>query len=211
MTAESRLPGDSRKWVEMNDHQVATATRQNSAYRHRNYEGRFRKRRRPSPFLSHRRRELGFFAEKRQNFFHKRVGCDAVFLTQDWDGAVFDELIGPTDPHDRCIDHLRVQMFHHRAAETVVQNVIFDCTDHVHASGEKFESAGVHRFDPAWINERNGNSFFFELPRGFFGNLEHGTEAEDGNVAPMLDDLRLANLEEPRFRFDFCACPRAAW
>ena len=34
----------------MNDHQVATATRQNSAYRHRNYEGRFRKRRRPSTF-----------------------------------------------------------------------------------------------------------------------------------------------------------------
>jgi len=34
----------------MNDHPVATATRQNSAYRHRNYEGRFRKRRRPSLF-----------------------------------------------------------------------------------------------------------------------------------------------------------------
>jgi hypothetical protein len=34
----------------MNDHPVATATRQNSAYRHRNYEGRFRKRRRPSIF-----------------------------------------------------------------------------------------------------------------------------------------------------------------
>ena len=33
---------------EMNDHPVATATRQNSAYRHQNYEGRFRKRRRPS-------------------------------------------------------------------------------------------------------------------------------------------------------------------
>ena len=32
----------------MNDHQVATAAQQNSAYRHRNYEGRFRKRRRPS-------------------------------------------------------------------------------------------------------------------------------------------------------------------
>ena len=27
----------------------------------------------------------------------------------------------------------------------------------------------------------------------------------------MLDDFRLANLQEPRFGFDFCARPRAAW
>jgi hypothetical protein len=27
----------------------------------------------------------------------------------------------------------------------------------------------------------------------------------------MLDDLRLANLQEPRFRFNFRARPRAAW
>ena len=33
---------------EMNDHQREQSRRQNSAYRHRNYEGRFRKRRRPS-------------------------------------------------------------------------------------------------------------------------------------------------------------------
>jgi hypothetical protein len=86
-----------------------------------------------------------------------------VFLSQDWDGAVFDELIGPTDPYHRRIDHLRVQVFHHRAAETVVQNVIFDRADHVHASREKFACAGVHGLDPARIDERNRNSFFFEL------------------------------------------------
>ena len=40
---------------EMNDHQREQSRRQNSAYRHRNYEGRFRKRRRPS-LLNQRRR-----------------------------------------------------------------------------------------------------------------------------------------------------------
>jgi len=38
---------------------------QNSAYRHRKYEGRFRKRRRPSPF--HEGREIAFLV-KRQCF-----------------------------------------------------------------------------------------------------------------------------------------------
>ena len=79
-----------------------------------------------------------------------------MLLPQDWDGAVFDELIGPTDPHHRRIDHLRVQIFHHGAAETVVQNVIFDRAHDLDAAREKFERAGVHRLDPARINERNG-------------------------------------------------------
>jgi hypothetical protein len=28
----------------------------------------------------HRRRELGFFAQERENFFNQRVGCDTVLL-----------------------------------------------------------------------------------------------------------------------------------
>ena len=46
--------GSSREgWIEINDHRGRESVRgrQNSAYRHRN-EGRFRKRRRPSPFFS---------------------------------------------------------------------------------------------------------------------------------------------------------------
>src|SRR5262250_3959035 len=81
-----------------------------------NYEGRFRKRRRPSLLSGYGWREFGLLAKERQNFFHKRVGCDTVFFAKDWDGAVLDELIGPADSHHRCIDYLRVQMFHHRAA-----------------------------------------------------------------------------------------------
>src|SRR3977135_1703241 len=99
---------------------------QNSAYRHRKYEGRFRKRRRPSLLSGYGWPERGFFAEKGQDFFYQCVGCDAVLLAQDWNGAVLDELIGPADAHYRCVDHLRVQMFHHRAAKTVVKHVVLD-------------------------------------------------------------------------------------
>ncbi len=50
--------------------------------------------------------ELGLFAEERQNFFHERVGCDSVFLAQNRNGAVLDELIGPTDADHRRVYHL---------------------------------------------------------------------------------------------------------
>src|SRR4029077_14897096 len=176
---------------------------QNSAYRHRNYEGRFRKRRRPSLLSGNRRPERGFFAEEREDFFYQCIGCDAVLLAQDWNGAVLDELIGPTDPNDRRVDHLRVQMFHHRAAKTVVQNVVFNRADHVHAAREKFQSAGVHWLYPTRIDERNGNSFFFKLTCRFFGNFKHVAQAEDRHVAPVLHNLGLADLEKLRFRFDF--------
>src|SRR5215469_1784013 len=96
-------------------------------------------------------------------------------------------------------------MLHYRAAETVVQDVVFNSANDLDAASEKFERAGIHRFDPTRIDERDGNSFFFELARGFFGNLEHRAEAEDRDVAPMLYDLGLANLQEPRFWFYFCA------
>src|SRR6266481_6337586 len=86
------------------------------------------------------------------------LGCgwpDAGFLSQQRNGAVLDKLIGPTDANDRCVDHLRMQMLHHRAAETVVQNVIFNRADDLDAASEKFERARIHRFDPTWIDERN--------------------------------------------------------
>ena len=101
---------------------------------------------------SHRRLELCFFAKQRQNLFNKSVGGETVLLPQDWDGAVFDELIGPADPHHGCVDHLRMKMFHNGAAKTVVQNVIFNRADDIHASGEEFQCAGVEGFDPSRIN-----------------------------------------------------------
>jgi hypothetical protein len=81
-----------------------------------------------------------------------------MLLAQDRNGAVFDELIGPADADDRGVDHLRVDMFHDRATETVVQNVIFDRGHDLHATREKFKRAGVDRFDPTRIDERDGDS-----------------------------------------------------
>src|SRR5206468_12530842 len=52
ITANENSPGIRRNPDEMNDHQREQSRRQNSAYRHRNYEGRFRKRRRPSLLIA---------------------------------------------------------------------------------------------------------------------------------------------------------------
>src|SRR6476469_10086358 len=69
---------------EMNDHQVATATQQNAAYRHRNYGGRFRKRRRPSLFQATDGVSLEFLRRRGSTFstsasavmpcFFRRIG-----------------------------------------------------------------------------------------------------------------------------------------
>src|SRR6266496_5742787 len=94
----------------------------------------------PFAFLSgHRWPDSGFFAQQRQHFFHKRLTCDAVFFAQDRNGAVLDELVRPTDAHNWRIDHLRMQMFHHRAAKPVIQNMIFDRADDLDAAGERSE------------------------------------------------------------------------
>ena len=47
---------------------------------------------------------------------------------------------------------LLMQVLHHGAAESVVQNVILDRANHVDTARKKFERSGVHRFDPARID-----------------------------------------------------------
>ena len=92
---------------------------QNSAYRHRNMKGAFGNEGAllllrcacqhtiPDETISgHGWLKVRLFTEKGQNFFHQRVSSDAVLLAQDWNGAVLDELIGPPNPHHRCVDHL---------------------------------------------------------------------------------------------------------
>ena len=133
-----------------------------------------------------------------------------MLLSQDRDRAVLDELIRPADAHHRGVDHLRVQMFHDRAAETVVQNVVLNRADHFDAAREKFERAGVDRFDPTRIDQRDGNSFLLKFARGFLGYFKHVAKPEDCHVAPVLYDFRLADLEKLGLRFDFYAWPRSS-
>src|SRR5437867_12589885 len=101
-------------------------------------------------------------------------------------------------------------MFHHGAPKAVMQNVVFNRADDIYASRKKFERAGVHWLDPARIDERDRNSFFFELARRFFGDFKHVAQAKDRYIAAMLHHFGFSNFEELRFRFDLCAWSRAA-
>src|SRR5438128_360390 len=110
----------------------------------------------PSSFRS---RDTGFWCrllfQQWKNFFDQRVGGNSVLLSQERNRAVFDELIRPTNSRNGSIDLLRMQMFHDRAAEAIVEYVIFDRSDHFHAPCEELERASVHRFDPARIDQRD--------------------------------------------------------
>ena len=78
-----------------------------------------------------------------------------MFLAQDRDRAVFDEFIRPSDTHNRRADHLGIQMLHDGTTKTVVQHVVFDGADDLSTAREKFQRAGIHRFDPARIDQRH--------------------------------------------------------
>src|SRR5438105_13150331 len=95
----------------------------------------------------------GFFLEQGQNLLDQRVGGNSDLLSQERNRAVFDELIRPTNASNRSIDLLRMEMFHYRATETVVENVVFDRRNDFHAPREKFQCSGVHRFDPPRVDQ----------------------------------------------------------
>src|SRR5947199_5379467 len=143
-----------------------------------------------------------FFVQKRQHFFHERVGSDAMLFAQDWNSAVLDELVRPSEAHHRRVDHLRVQMLHHCTTKAVMQNVIFNRAHDLYAAREKFQRARVHGLDPARIDERNGNSLLFKFARGFFGDFKHIAQAKNRHVASVLYNFGLANLEKLGFGFD---------
>src|SRR5438094_8480281 len=118
-----------------------------------------------------------------------------MFPAQNWNTAVLDEFIGPANAYDRGMNSLRIQMLHHRAAETVVQNVVFNRTNHLNAAGKKFERTSVERFDPARVNERDRNSFFLQFPGCFLRHFEHVAESEDRDVSSVLHHLGFPDLE----------------
>ena len=94
---------------------------QNSAYRHRNMKGAFgnegalrfyrcsvRAANANNQISGYGWLKIRLFPEQRQNFFHQCVSGDTVFFAQDWNGAMFDELIRPTYTYHRRINHFRV-------------------------------------------------------------------------------------------------------
>src|SRR5438105_9994795 len=118
-----------------------------------------------------------------------------MFLAQNWNATVLDEFVGPANPYHRRMNSLRIQMLHHRAAKTVVQNVVFNGTNDFDATSKKFERPGVERLDPARVDERDRNSFFLQLPGGFLGDFEHVAESENRDVSSMPHHLGFSDLE----------------
>src|SRR3712207_1208411 len=92
-----------------------------------------------------------FLLEERQDLLDERVSSKPVLFAQDRNGAVLDELVGPTDADDGRVDHLRVQVLDHSGAETVVQDVVLERAQHLRAAREELERAGVERLDPAGV------------------------------------------------------------
>src|SRR6267143_338733 len=137
-----------------------------------------------------------FSLQKRQHLFHERVRRNAMLFSKDRDRAMLDELVGPANANNRRIDHLRMQMLHYGASETIVQNMILDRANDVHAAREEFQRAGIERLDPARVDERDGNAFFFQLAGRLLRHFKHISQAENGHFATVLHDLGLADLEE---------------
>src|SRR5438094_3377525 len=94
-----------------------------------------------------------------------------------------------------------MEMFDHRAAKTVMQNVIFDCAYHFNTAREKFKRAGIERLDPARINQRDRKTLHLEFLGRLLCQFEHVAETENRDVAPMLHDLGFTDLERPGLRF----------
>jgi len=58
-----------------------------------------------------------------------------------------------------------MQVLHDGTAEAVMQNVVFYCADDLNAAGKKLESPGVEWLNPAWIDQGDRDTLFFQ----FFG------------------------------------------
>ena len=88
---------------------------------------------------------------------------EAVELAEGFGFAVFDELVRPADPLDRRVDAGVVEIFNHRGAEAVEQDVVFEGADDFAFPGEFLEHGGVERLDEARVDERDRESLRFEL------------------------------------------------
>src|SRR5882724_9760187 len=109
--------------------------------------------------------------QKREDLLYECIRRNAVLLSKDRDRAVFDELIGPTNPHYRRIDHLAVQMFHNGAAKAIMQDVILDRADKIDAPRKELECPSIERLDPTGIDECDRDAFFFQFTGCFFGHF----------------------------------------
>ena len=138
----------------------------------------------------------GFFGEGGEDFGDGIFGGETVFLAEDIDGAVFDELVWPADADHGDGDPGVVEVFDDRAAEAIVEDMIFESAEEVGAPGEEIDGIGVEGFDPAGVDHGGADALGFEDGGGLFGDLAHPAEAEEGDFGAMFDDFGVADFED---------------
>lgn len=70
--------------------------------------------------------------------------------------AVFDELVWPTDPLDRCVDAGVVEIFDHGCTKAIEQHVVFEGANHFTFFCKILKHGGIEWFDEAWVNQSDG-------------------------------------------------------
>ena len=122
-------------------------------------------------------------------------------MAKDCGGAVLDKLVGPADADDGCVNTGVAELLDDACTEAVAEYVVFEGADDFHFFGEVFEAGHVERFDPAWIDEGDGEAFGFEFFFGGFSDGEHVAEGNECDIVAVGDDFGLADFEADGFIF----------
>ena len=96
------------------------------------------------------------------------------------------------------------------AAETVVKNVVLHRADDFASSCKELDRRGIQGLDPTGIDHRGRNPLFFQRRGGFERKFDHGAEGDDCRTRAVTENFGLADFEDARSLFRFCAGADAA-
>ena len=128
---------------------------------------------------------------------------------------MFDELVGPTDPDDGCLDLAFGEQFHHGTAVAARQRMILDRDDHVGRAPEELVGTGIQRLGESGIDQGDVEILALQMLGRFTGQALHVAQGKDGDLNPtarikVSQDFRLADFDQARRFFDGHALGRAA-
>src|SRR4051812_20499666 len=103
-----------------------------------------------------------------------------------------------------------MQMLHDGATETIVEDMVLERADNVDSARKKLDRSGIERLNPSRIDQGHRNALFLQLAGSLFRDFEHVSESENGDLTPMLHDLRLADFKKFRRGFWHRSRSRAA-
>jgi len=133
-----------------------------------------------------------------ENLRDRIFDTEAVFLAQNRNAAVLNELVRPADADNGRVNASVTELFYDPCAESVAKHMVFECADDLHFFGEGFKAGHVEGLDPARVDECDGETFGFEFCFGSLGDREHVAKSDKGNVVAICDDFGLADFEKDR-------------